>query len=133
MNHPMRSNALTVCLLTAAACLAGCGAPTYREPPAADNPATLVGRDGTYITTVDGSKVRSSEVTNEAGGNTVTVTPGERRVQAYTLAKGPRAPGLWQFRFNFEPGRTYELSPSSDATLSLQVRDRVTGQVVNVN
>ena len=72
-------------------------------------------------------------MTNEAGGNTVKVTPGERRVRAYTLAKGIRAPGNWEFRFRFEPGRTYELSPSSDATLSLQVRDTGTGQVVNVN
>lgn len=105
----------------------------YREPPAADNPATLVGKDGTYINQVDGSAVRSAQSTNEAGGNRVTVTPGRRRIRAYTLAKGPRAPGLWQFTFNFEPGRTYDLSPSSDTTLSLQVRDTSTGRVVEVN
>ena len=120
-------------VVLAAALLAGCQQQQYREPPAADNPATLVGRDGTYINEVDGSRVRSAEVTNEAGGNTVTVTPGERRVRAYTLAKGARAPGLWQFRYRFEPGGTYELAPSSGSTLSLQVRDRATGQVVNVN
>jgi hypothetical protein len=105
----------------------------YREPPKSDNPATLVGRDGTYINEVDGSKVRSGDTINESGGNDVTVTPGRRRVQAYTLAKGPRAPALWQFTFNFEPGRVYDLSPSSDTTLSLQVKDRATGKVVNVN
>ncbi len=93
----------------------------------------LVGRDGTHVNEIDGSRVRSADVTNEAGGNTVRVTPGERRVQAYTLARGMRAPGLWQFRYRFQPGGVYELSPSSDATLSLQVRDRATGQVVNVN
>jgi hypothetical protein len=118
-----------------AAALAGCldTRPQYKDPPAADNPATLVGRDGTYINEIDGSKIRSAEVTNAAGGNTVPISPGERRVKAYTLANGARAPGLWQFRFRFEAGHTYELSPSSDATLSLQVRDTATGQVVNVN
>ena len=105
----------------------------YREPPAADNPATLVGRDGTYINEVDGARVRSAEVANEAGGNNVTVTPGQRRIQAYTLAKGARAAGLWRFTYNFEPGRTYDLSPSSDTTLSLQVKDRATGKVIHVN
>ena len=105
----------------------------YREPPAADNPATLVGADGTYINQIDGSAVRSARTVNAAGGNRVTVTPGRRRVRAYTLAKGSRAAGLWSFTFNFEPGRTYDLSPSSDTVLSLQVRDRSSGRVVEVN
>ena len=119
-------------LLLAVAFLAGCQQ-HYREPPAADNPATLVGRDGTYVNEVDGSRVRSAEVANEAGGNSVTVTPGQRQIQAYTLAKGARVAGLWRFTFNFERGRTYELSPSSDTTLSLQVKDQATGKIVHVN
>jgi hypothetical protein len=125
---------LHVCRFAVAAFLlaAGCQ-PQYREPPARDNPATLVGRDGTYISEIDGSKVRGADVTNDRGGNQVTVNAGERRVMAYTLAKGNRAPALWEFRFNFEAGRTYDLSPSSDTTLSLQVKDTATGKVVNVN
>jgi hypothetical protein len=122
----------TACV-AAATLLSGCQSQQYREPPASDNPARLVGKDGTYINQVDGSDVRSAQTTNEAGGNEVTVTPGKRRVRAYTLAKGRRDPGLWTFTFNFEPGRTYDLSPSSDTILSLQVRDRTTGRVVEVN
>lgn len=135
MSHAILRRLSVARVLLAAALLVGCidTRPQYKDPPPADNPATLVGSDGTYINEVDGSKVRSAEVTNAAGGNTVPISPGERRVKAYTLAKGARAPGLWGFRFRFEPGRTYELSPSSDATLSLQVRDTSTGQVVNVN
>ena len=133
MSHATRRAIVSFCFCALmAAVSAGCQ-PVYREPPASDNPATLVGRDGTYINEVDGSRVPSGETINEAGGNSVPVTPGQRRVQAYTLAKGSRAPGLWRFTFNYEPGRVYELSPSSDTTLSLQVKDRATGKVVNVN
>lgn len=105
----------------------------YQEPPAADNPATLVGVGGTYINEVDGVHVRSAEVASAAGGNTVRVAPGERRVRAYTLASGTRAPGLWRFTHRFEPGRAYEVSPGNGAALSLQLRDRSTGTVVDVN
>ena len=133
MSDPRRRNRLVVCFLTVAAILAGCAGPIYREPPAADNPATLVGREGTYVNEVDGVHVKSAEVANEAGGNSVRVTPGERRIGAYTMGTGARAPGQWRFRFKFEPGRTYELSPGSEISLSLQVRDVASGTVVNVN
>ena len=139
MTHPqcrVSGRILSTSALVFCAFLAGCldTRMTYKEPPAAEDAAVmLVGRDGTYINEVDGSKVRSGEMTSASGGNTVKVTPGKHRLQAYTLANGGRAPGLWRFTFHFERGRTYELSPSSDTTLSLQVKDRATGKVVNVN
>ena len=130
------SRSFRIAPLLACVLLAGCTdmRPVYKEPPAAEDAAALlVGRDGTYINEVDGARVRSGESTTDTGGNTVKVTPGEHRVQAYTLAKGARGAGEFQFTFRFERGRAYELSPSSEIALSLQVKDRTTGQVVNVN
>jgi hypothetical protein len=122
-----------VALWIASTC--GCIDPrkTYVEP-AAEPPtqtALLTSSGSCYIIEVDGQKMASGQQINEAGGNSVRVNAGMRKLRVYKT--DPRNAAIWEFSFLFEPGHGYELTPESGTTYNLLMRDKNTGKTVVAN
>ena len=107
------------------------GCSHYVEPTAdRTDAAVLIGRNGAYITRVDGDDVASAKKVTADNGNRVRVLGGlPHQLQVSVVGTHP---AVWNFKLDTDRGGTYVIEPQPGANLALGVTDQATGKQIPV-